>query len=425
VASDKTVGPAATEPADPGAAGDEQVYIGTRPPDEDGGAEHHTPGAARARHHALGHGAKVGTGALALGALGVVFGDIGTSPLYAFREAFEHHHLTVDRTNSLGLASVAFWALVIIISIKYIGFVMRADNRGEGGILALTALVMPKTPGARRAAALVTLGVFGTALLYGDGLITPAISVLSAVEGFQVASSAVKDVVVPLAVIILLGLFVVQRRGTGAVGRVFGPIMVVWFVTLGGLGLHQVILEPSVLQAINPINMVHYFGEEPSKAFLSLGSIFLVVTGGEALYADMGHFGRKPIALIWYSLVLPGLLLNYFGQAALLIRDPGAIESPFYRMAPDFMIWPLAILATMASVIASQALISGAYSLTVQAVQLDYLPRVEIKHTSGEHQGQVYVSCRWPRGAGVASSSPPASTAASGPSRPCSTRPWT
>ncbi|MBI5088038.1 MAG: KUP/HAK/KT family potassium transporter, partial [Actinobacteria bacterium] len=328
---------------------------------------------------------------MALGALGVVFGDIGTSPLYAFREAFEHHHLTVDKTNALGLASVAFWALVVIISIKYIGFVMRADNRGEGGILALTALVMPKTPARRRTAALVTLGVFGTALLYGDGLITPAISVLSAVEGFEVASSAVDGVVIPLAVIILVGLFVVQRRGTGAVGRVFGPIMVLWFTTLGGLGLHQVILEPSVLQAVNPINMVHYFAAEPGKAFLSLGSIFLVVTGGEALYADMGHFGRKPIALIWYSLVLPGLLLNYFGQAALLIRDPSAIESPFYRMAPDVMIWPLAILATMASVIASQALISGAFSLTVQAVQLDYLPRVEIRHTSGEHQGQVYV----------------------------------
>ncbi len=401
MASDKTVGPAPVEPEDPGSAGVEQVHIGPRVgtavvhdgvdgTDGDGVSPPHTDdGQGQGGGH--GHGVKVGTGALALGALGVVFGDIGTSPLYAFREAFDHQDLTVNETNALGLASVAFWALVIIISIKYITFIMRADNRGEGGILALTALVMPKTPGGRRTAALVMLGVFGTALLYGDGLITPAISVLSAVEGFEVASSAVKDFVIPIAVIVLLGLFVVQRRGTGAVGRVFGPIMVVWFVTLGTLGLNQVLQQPSVLQAVNPIHIVDFFQAAPGKAFLSLGSIFLVVTGGEALYADMGHFGRKPIAVVWYSLVLPGLLLNYFGQAALLIREPGAIESPFYRMAPDFMIWPLAILATMASVIASQALISGAFSLTVQAVQLDYLPRVAIRHTSGEHQGQVYV----------------------------------
>jgi KUP system potassium uptake protein len=336
-----------------------------------------------------GHGA-AGPAALALGALGVVFGDIGTSPLYAFREAFEHQDLEVTTTNALGVASIAFWALVIIISVKYLALVMRADNHGEGGILALTALVMPRERSAKTGA-LVLLGVFGTALLYGDGLITPAISVLSAVEGFEVASSAFEDWVLPLACAILVGLFMAQRRGTGTVGRVFGPVMVVWFVVLGVLGLAHVLDHPSVVQAVNPINIVHFFAAEPGKAFLALGSIFLVVTGGEALYADMGHFGRRSITLAWYGLVLPGLLLNYFGQAALLLGKPEAVDSPLYEMAPHWAITPLAVLATMASVIASQALISGAFSLTVQAVQLDYLPRVRVQHTSGEHEGQVYV----------------------------------
>ena len=341
-----------------------------------------------------GHGhAPAGLGALALGALGVVFGDIGTSPLYAFREAFEHQHLPVIRTNAMGLASLAFWSLVVIISVKYLSLVMRADNRGEGGILALTALVMPgrgERKGRRRSL-LVLLGVFGTALLYGDGLITPAISVLSAVEGFEVASSAFKRFVLPLACVILVVLFSVQRRGTGGIGKVFGPVMVVWFAVLGLLGVSQIVQEPGVLAAVNPLYIAEFFAASPLKAFLSLGSIFLVVTGGEALYADMGHFGRKPIAVVWYGLVLPGLLLCYFGQAALLIRVPEAIESPFYRMAPEWAITPLAVLATMATVIASQALISGAFSLTVQAVQLDYLPRVKVLQTSGQHQGQVYV----------------------------------
>jgi KUP system potassium uptake protein len=336
-----------------------------------------------------GHGS-AGPAALALGALGVVFGDIGTSPLYAFREAFEHQDLDVTTTNALGVASIAFWALVIIISVKYLALVMRADNHGEGGILALTALVMPRDRAARTGA-LVLLGVFGTALLYGDGLITPAISVLSAVEGFEVASSAFEDWVLPLACAILIALFMAQSRGTGAVGRVFGPVMVVWFVVLGLLGLDHVLDHPSVVQAVNPVNIVHFFVAEPGKAFLALGSIFLVVTGGEALYADMGHFGRRAISVAWYGLVLPGLLLNYFGQAALLLGEPGAIESPLYEMAPGWAVPALAVLATMASVIASQALISGAFSLTVQAVQLDYLPRVRILHTSGEHRGQVYV----------------------------------
>jgi KUP system potassium uptake protein len=341
--------------------------------------------------HGHGHPQKIGT--LALGALGVVFGDIGTSPLYAFREAFEHQHLPVVRTNAMGLASLAFWSLIIIISIKYLRLVMRADNRGEGGILALTALVMPAREklGERRTTLFVLLGVFGTALLYGDGLITPAISVLSAVEGFEVASSAFESFVLPIACVILIGLFSVQRRGTGGIGKVFGPVMVVWFSVLGLLGITQILQEPGVLAAVNPLYIVRFFEAAPLKAFLSLGSIFLVVTGGEALYADMGHFGRRPVARAWYGLVLPGLLLSYFGQAALLIRDPAAIESPFYRMAPDWAITPLALLATLATVIASQALISGAFSLTVQAVQLDYLPRLQVKQTSGQHQGQVYV----------------------------------
>ena len=338
------------------------------------------------------HGeAHLGTSALAMGALGVVFGDIGTSPLYAFREAFEHQDLAVTHTTALGVASIAFWALVIIISIKYLALVMKADNNGEGGILALTALVIPRARPGRRTAALVMLGVFGTALLYGDGLITPAISVLSAVEGFKVASSAFDDLVIPIAVAILVGLFLVQRRGTGSVGRVFGPVMVVWFGVLGVLGLLQVIDHPEVVQAINPVNILYLFQAEPMKGFLALGSIFLVVTGGEALYADMGHFGRRPIAIAWYGIVLPALLLSYFGQAALLLGEPEAVHSPLYEMAPSWGITPLALLATMASIIASQALISGAFSLTVQAVQLDYLPRVRILHTSAGHQGQVYV----------------------------------
>ena len=328
---------------------------------------------------------------MAIGALGVVFGDIGTSPLYAFREAIDHQNLDVTRTNSLGIASIAFWALIVIISLKYLALVMRAENHGEGGILALTALIMPTSARGRATGGLVLLGVFGTALLYGDGLITPAISVLSAVEGFNIASDRFEDLVIPLTCVILAGLFVIQRRGTGAIGKVFGPVMVLWFSVLALLGLNQVLQEPAVLGAVNPLHIVDFFAAEPGKAFLALGSIFLVVTGGEALYADMGHFGRRPITVAWYSIVLPGLLLNYFGQAALLIRDPSAIENPFYRMAPEWGITPLAILATMASIIASQALISGAFSLTVQAVKLDYLPRVVIRHTSGAHLGQVYV----------------------------------
>jgi len=348
--------------------------------------------------HGASHGGKF---ALAMGAMGIVYGDIGTSPIYALREAFDHNDLTVDKANAYGVASIVFWALVVIISIKYLLLVMRADNHGEGGILALTALVMPKrdrTDDFRRdarakgaAAVVITLGVFGTALLYGDGLITPAISVLSAVEGFEVATTAAKDWVIPVSVVILVGLFSVQRRGTAGIAKVFGPIMVIWFAVLGALGLAQIIQHPGVIEAVVPTHAVEFFTHEPLKAFMALGSIFLVVTGGEALYADMGHFGRKPIMMSWYVWVFPALVLNYFGQAALLVDDPAAIESPFYRLAPDWAITPLAVLATMATVIASQALISGAFSLTAQAIQLDYIPRLAIRHTSSEHSGQVYV----------------------------------
>jgi KUP system potassium uptake protein len=343
--------------------------------------------------------------ALAFGTLGIVFGDIGTSPIYAFRESFHHAELEISKSTTYGAASIAFWALVVVISIKYLWQVMRADNRGEGGILALTSLVIPPEGQAvsRIAAGVVTLGVFGTALLYGDGLITPAISVLSAVEGFEVATPAFADWVIPIACVILIALFAVQQRGTAGIAKVFSPIMIVWFAVLGILGISQISKETGVLRAISPTYAVDFFVDHPWRSFVAMGSIFLVVTGGEALYADMGHFGRRPIQLAWYCVVLPGLLLNYFGQAALLSTttfepDPdhgGEILigefKPFFAMAPDWAIWPLAILATMATIIASQALISGAFSLTVQAVQLDYLPRLAILHTSEKHIGQVYV----------------------------------
>jgi KUP system potassium uptake protein len=335
-----------------------------------------------------------GTAALTLGALGVVYGDIGTSPLYALKEAFteKQHVLQVDETNIFGVCSLAFWSLVIIISIKYLLFVMRADNRGEGGILALTALVMPrKGSKVAKAGLLVSLGVFGTALLYGDGIITPAISVLSAVEGLEEVSTSFEQWVIPIAIVILLGLFLVQSRGTGAVGKVFGPVMMVWFATIAVLGASHIIDEPGIIRSINPLYAIEFFGNETTKAFLSLGSIFLVVTGGEALYADMGHFGRKPIAFGWYGMVLPSLLLNYWGQGAFLLGNPEDIESVFFRMAPDALVLPLVLLATCATIIASQALISGVFSLTAQAVQLDYLPRIEIRHTSEQHHGQIYV----------------------------------
>ena len=327
---------------------------------------------------------------LSLGALGIVYGDIGTSPLYAFREAFEEHDLTVNRDGVIGACSLVFWALIIVISIKYLALVMKADNKGEGGILALTSLLMRSVP-AKIIVVLTALGIFGTALLYGDGMITPAISVLSAVEGMEIATSAVDHLIIPIAIVILVALFAVQKRGTGSIGRVFGPIMMVWFTVLAVLGITHIADNPDVLQALNPLRIAGFFSEYGLNGLWALGSIFLVVTGGEALYADMGHFGRHPIQLGWWTIVLPALVLNYLGQGALLLKEPEAIDSPFFRLGPTWAIWPLVILATSATVIASQALISGAFSLTTQAMRLDYLPRVKVQQTSAHHIGQVYV----------------------------------
>lgn len=334
-----------------------------------------------------------GLSLLALGALGVVYGDIGTSPLYAMRESFEGagHQLQVDPANVLGILSLILWSLIIVISIKYLVFVMRADNDGEGGVLVLTSLVPIREGPSRRRRAMVLLGLFGTALLYGDGMITPAISVLSAIEGTEIAAPALAEYAVPIAVVILVLLFSVQSRGTGSVGRAFGPIMVVWFATLGLLGVAQIVQHPDVLRAVNPAHAARFFAGNGMTGFLALGSVFLVVTGGEALYADMGHFGRRPIVVGWFSIVLPGLLLNYFGQGALLIANPEAIDNPFYRLAPTWGTIPLMVLATAATVIASQALISGAFSLTMQAAQFSYLPRVKVVNTSSQERGQIYV----------------------------------
>ena len=331
---------------------------------------------------------------LSIAALGVVFGDIGTNPLFAMREAFQGHghQLAVIEDNVLGLLSLMFWSLVLVICVKYLAFVMRADNRGEGGILALTALVTPPEPPVRGIRwVLVLVGLFGAALLYGDGVITPAISVLAAVEGTTLAAPGLDAYVVPAAVAILIGLFMVQHRGTAAIGRLFGPVMAVWFTTIGVLGAVNVAGNPGVFRAVNPGYAISFFADNGFRGFLVLGAVILVVVGGEALYADMGHFGRRPIVLGWYGLVMPSLVLVYFGQGALLIDDPGAIDNPFYRLAPDWALYPLVVLATVATVIASQALISGAFSLTRQAVQLGYSPRVRISHTSPTQIGQIYI----------------------------------
>jgi KUP system potassium uptake protein len=329
---------------------------------------------------------------LSLAALGIVYGDIGTSPLYTMRESFiEQHGVPPTPENVLGVLSLIFWALILIISVKYLAFIMRADNRGEGGILALTALVTPV--GAMRGGrwALILLGLFGTSLLYGDGMITPAISVLSAVEGLEVATPFFRPYVIPITVTVLVALFFFQRHGTEKVGRVFGPVMIVWFVTIAVLGAIHIVREPSVLGAVSPVHAVRFLANNRSHAFLAMGSVFLAVTGGEALYADMGHFGPRPIRVAWFSFVLPALLLNYFGQGALLVREPAAVANPFYHLAPDWALIPVVAIATVATVIASQALISGAFSLTMQAVQLGYSPRVEIDHTSAREKGQIYI----------------------------------
>ncbi len=327
--------------------------------------------------------------ALSLGALGVVFGDIGTSPLYALRESLAGEHaLSVDETNVIGVLSLMLWSLILVVTVKYLLVVMRADNHGEGGILALASLVKGSTSLGRP---LLLLGLFGTALLYGDGMITPAISVLSAVEGLDVVEPRLDRFVVPIVVVILIGLFSIQHRGTEVIGRLFGPVMVVWFATIALLGGAEIVNELSVLRAINPVYAVRFFAANGFDGFLSLGSVFLVVTGGEALYADMGHFGRRPIQSAWFAIVLPALVLNYFGQGARLLQDPTAISNPFFLLAPGWAQWPLTILATVATVIASQALISGAFSLTVQAINLDFAPKLRVVQTSAHHRGQVYV----------------------------------
>lgn len=331
---------------------------------------------------------------LALAALGVVFGDIGTSPLYALRESFSFHsQLVVNEANVLGVLSLVFWSLIFIISIKYLTYVMRADNRGEGGVLALMALAQgrQRSGGRDKRQILVLLGLFGAALLYGDGVITPAISVLSAIEGISVATPVFDAYVVPLTIAVLCLIFVAQRFGTARIGVIFGPILLLWFLVLATLGIHHIVQNPHVLLAINPLHAWDFFMDNKWHAFVALGSIFLVVTGGEALYADMGHFGRLPIRLAWFALVLPALLLNYFGQGSLLLSSPEAISNPFFNMAPTWALYPLVVLATSATVIASQALISGAFSMTRQAVQLGYLPRLEVNHTSQHTIGQIYI----------------------------------
>lgn len=338
---------------------------------------------------------KHGLPLLCLTALGVVYGDIGTSPLYALRECFSaSHDLAVTSDNVLGILSLIFWSLVLVITIKYLIFILRADNRGEGGILALTALLMPmegKSKNKLALALLVGMGLFGAAMLYGDGMITPAISVLSAVEGLGVATPIFDPYVVPITVVILIGLFTMQAKGTTRVGMIFGPFTLVWFAVLAIMGLREIMLQPSVLWAVSPLYAIQFFVHNGTTGFFVLGSVFLVVTGGEALYADIGHFGTKPIRITWFAVVLPSLLINYFGQGALLLTDPKTVENPFYMMAPHWALYPLVALATVATVIASQAVISGAFSLTMQAVQLGFCPRMTIHHTSAHEMGQIYL----------------------------------
>jgi KUP system potassium uptake protein len=348
-------------------------------------------------HSSHEHGSSLG--GLALGALGVVYGDIGTSPLYALRECFsEHHGLAATPANVLGVLSLIVWSLVMVICVKYIAFVTRADNGGEGGVLALLSLTRAgraERSGPRGRFLLLLLGLFGAALLYGDGMITPAISVLSAVEGLNLATHAFEPYVIPITIAILFGLFAVQSRGTAKVATVFGPTILLWFLVIGALGLAQILAQapdhPSVFQAMNPLHGLRFLFESGHHGFLTLGSVVLVVTGGEALYADMGHFGARPIRIAWFVVVLPALLLNYFGQGALLMEHAEAVRNPFFELAPAWGLYPLVALSTISTIIASQALISGAFSLTQQAIQLDYVPRFTVVHTSGHARGQIYV----------------------------------
>jgi KUP system potassium uptake protein len=336
---------------------------------------------------------RTSTLALTVGAVGVVFGDIGTSPIYTMREAFsERYGLAASLDNVLGVLSLIFWALILIVTLKYVIFMLRADNRGEGGIMALLSLVLRVTKrGTRKRWLLMSLGLFGAALFYGDGMITPAISVLSAVEGLEVATPALQPFVIPVTIVIVVLLFLVQRKGTGTVGALFGPITLIWFGVLALLGVLSIAQYPTVLSALNPIHAVAFFTEHKFAGFLVLGAVVLAVTGSEAIYTDMGHFGKKPIRIAWSLVALPALALNYFGQGALILRDPQTLAHPFYYMAPEWALYPLVGLATAATVIASQAVISGTYSLTRQAIQLGYCPRLDIFHTSESEIGQIYM----------------------------------
>jgi KUP system potassium uptake protein len=332
------------------------------------------------------------TAALTLGALGIVYGDIGTSPLYAFKEVFHAGGVPVTPDNVLGILSLLFWTMTIIVSLKYVLLILRADNNGEGGLIAMLALAtnaVQEKPALRRA--LLLVGMFGTAVFYGDGVITPAISVLSAVEGVGVVAPQMQALVVPITLVVLTLLFMAQRFGTGGIGRAFGPITLVWFVALAALGLPQIAAHPEVLAALDPRHAIGFFTTHRGVAFVALGAVVLVVTGGEALYADLGHFGRRPIRIAWYAIVMPALVLNYFGQGALLLAQPDAVRNPFYLLAPETLRFPLIALATAATVIASQALISAAFSVTKQAIQMGLLPRLHIKHTSVRDTGQIYV----------------------------------
>lgn len=346
---------------------------------------------AQSQTSSAGH-SQHGIAALALAAIGVVYGDIGTSPLYTMKEVFGGDHgLPLTTDNVLSVLSLIFWSLMIIVSLKYVLFIMRADNRGEGGIMALIALTRQQNHSDNVRRVLMGLGIFGAALFYGDGVITPAISVLSAVEGLEVATPVFKPYVVPITLTVLIGLFFFQRKGTASVGALFGPIMVVWFLTLAALGIGNIAQHPSVLLALNPIYALGFFQQHGWHAFLALGAVVLAVTGAEALYADMGHFGRKPISVAWFWFVLPALMLNYLGQGAELLDNPKAVVNPFYMLAPDWALYPLIGLATAATVIASQAVITGAFSMTRQAMQLGYSPRMEVQHTSEQEIGQVYL----------------------------------
>jgi len=343
--------------------------------------------------HGHGHGRQKATAKLVVGAIGIVFGDIGTSPLYAFRETFAgHHHLALDPDHILGVISLMFWSMMLVVTLKYVSIIMRADNKGEGGSLALLALINGQTKTQRWSRGIVLLGVFATALFYGDSMITPAVSVLSAVEGIAVYNSDLAPAILPVAILILLGLFWIQGLGTNRVASLFGPIMLLYFVTIATLGVLSIIKTPGILYAFNPYWALMFFVIDPLPAFLALGSVVLAVTGAEALYADMGHFGRSPIRVSWLCFVLPALMLNYMGQGALLFRDgAAALHSPFYNLAPQWGQLPLVLLATLAAIIASQAVISGAFSVTQQAIQLGFMPRLRIAHTSASAAGQIYI----------------------------------